>query len=155
MGYPLGASRRQAHHRWPTLVVATAVAGLCAGRVRPTPRQAAAAVSFTILHTNDFHGKLEPSGSNPGAARVAQKIADVRTAVGAANVLLFDAGDEMQGSLLSNLQQGAPVIDYSTPSATTPPPSATTSSTGARRSSTTASRRPSYRLTCADADDHR
>ena len=37
---------------------------------------------------------------------------NVRTAVGAANVLLFDAGDEMQGSLLSNLQQGVPVIDY-------------------------------------------
>ena len=23
-------------------------------------------VSFTILHTNDFHGQLEASGSNPG-----------------------------------------------------------------------------------------
>ncbi len=31
---------------------------------------------------------------------------DVRTAVGAANVLLVDAGDEMQGSLLSNLGDG-------------------------------------------------
>jgi 2',3'-cyclic-nucleotide 2'-phosphodiesterase / 3'-nucleotidase / 5'-nucleotidase len=63
-------------------------------------------VTFTILHTNDFHGQLEASGSNPGAARVATVINGVRTAVGAANVLLVDAGDEMQGSLLSNLGDG-------------------------------------------------
>ena len=82
------------------------IATVPAGAVSPTP------IPFTILHTNDFHGQLEPSGSNPGAARVAQQIVNVRTAVGAANTLLFDAGDEMQGSLLSNLQQGAPVIAY-------------------------------------------
>jgi 2',3'-cyclic-nucleotide 2'-phosphodiesterase/3'-nucleotidase/5'-nucleotidase len=67
-------------------------------------------VTFTILHTNDFHGQLEPSGSNPGMARTADVINGVRTTVGADNVLLVDAGDEMQGSLLSNLQKGAPVI---------------------------------------------
>ncbi len=79
------------------------------------PARVAAAdptVGFTILHTNDFHGNLEPAGSNPGAARVAQKITDVRTAVGEDNVLLFDAGDIMQGTLLSNLQKGLPTIDY-------------------------------------------
>ena len=43
-------------------------------------------------------------------ARVAKVVNDVRTAVGADNVLLVDAGDEMQGSLLSNLQKGAPTI---------------------------------------------
>jgi 2',3'-cyclic-nucleotide 2'-phosphodiesterase (5'-nucleotidase family) len=67
-------------------------------------------VTFTILHTNDFHGQLEASGSNPGMARVADVVNDVRAAVGAANVLLVDAGDEMQGSLLSNLQKGVPTI---------------------------------------------
>jgi 2',3'-cyclic-nucleotide 2'-phosphodiesterase (5'-nucleotidase family) len=65
-------------------------------------------VTFTILHTNDFHGQLEPSGSNPGMARVATVVNNVRAAVGAANVLLVDAGDEMQGSLLSNLGDGTP-----------------------------------------------
>ena len=70
----------------------------------------AAPVTFTILHTNDIHGQLEPSGSNPGMARVAKVVNDVRAAVGAENVLLVDAGDEMQGSLLSNLQKGKPVI---------------------------------------------
>jgi 2',3'-cyclic-nucleotide 2'-phosphodiesterase (5'-nucleotidase family) len=63
-------------------------------------------VTFTILHTNDVHGQLESSGSNPGMARVATIVNGVRTAKGAANVLLVDAGDEMQGSLLSNLGDG-------------------------------------------------
>jgi 2',3'-cyclic-nucleotide 2'-phosphodiesterase (5'-nucleotidase family) len=75
-----------------------------------------ATVNFTILHTNDFHGQLEASNtdptkaSNPGMARTANVINKIRTDKGAANVLLVDAGDEMQGSLLSNLQQGAPTI---------------------------------------------
>ena len=45
-------------------------------------------VTITILHTNDFHGQLEPAGSNPGMARVATKVNEVRAAKGAANVLL-------------------------------------------------------------------
>ena len=54
-------------------------------------------VTFTILHTNDFHGQLDNSlsASNPGSARVATIVNGVRTSVGAANVLLVDAGDEM------------------------------------------------------------
>ncbi len=67
-------------------------------------------VTVTILHHNDFHGQLEPSGSNPGLARLANTVNTVRTAVGEDNVLLLDAGDEMQGSLLSNIWQGEPVI---------------------------------------------
>ena len=71
-------------------------------------------VNFTILHTNDFHGQLELSGSNPGAARVATMIKSIRTTKAALgqDVLLFDAGDISQGSLLSNLQKGLPTIDY-------------------------------------------
>ncbi|MGB8646612.1 MAG: 5'-nucleotidase C-terminal domain-containing protein [Anaerolineae bacterium] len=71
---------------------------------------AATTVNFTILHTNDFHGQLQLSGSNPGLARVATKVNEIRTAKGAGNVLLVDGGDEMQGSLLSNLQKGVPTI---------------------------------------------
>ena len=67
-------------------------------------------VTFSILHTNDFHGQMEPVASNPGSARVAQVVNDIRTSAGASNVLLVDAGDQMQGSLLSNLQNGEPVI---------------------------------------------
>jgi 2',3'-cyclic-nucleotide 2'-phosphodiesterase/3'-nucleotidase len=91
------------------LIVVTLLASLGAAPAAAAP---ASPVTFTILHTNDFHGQLEPSGSNPGAARVANKVNEVRTAVGADNVLLLDGGDIMQGSLLSNLQEGLPTIDY-------------------------------------------
>ncbi len=73
-----------------------------------------APVTFTILHTNDFHGQLlatntDPNKiSTPGMARTARVVNAIRTAKGAANVLLVDAGDEMQGSLLSNLGDGTP-----------------------------------------------
>ncbi len=72
----------------------------------------AAPVSFTILHTNDFHGQLQAADpdpnkiSTPGMARTARVINAIRAAKGADNVLLVDAGDEMQGSLLSNLGDG-------------------------------------------------
>jgi 5'-nucleotidase / UDP-sugar diphosphatase len=89
--------------------VALATVALVIG-VGVVPATAASPVSFTILHTNDFHGNLLASGSNPGIARVAQVVDDVRSSVGAGNALLVDAGDEMQGSLLSNLQKGEPTI---------------------------------------------
>ncbi len=66
-------------------------------------------VPLTILHTNDFHGNLELAGSNPGMARAAAVIKQARNAV--PNSILLDAGDEMQGSLLSNLKKGEPTID--------------------------------------------
>ena len=93
------------------LALAMIVMLLVSGLALPTAAQEpAAAISFTILHNNDFHGQLEPSGSNPGMARVADVVNDIRAAIGADNVLLVDAGDQMQGSLLSNLQKGAPTI---------------------------------------------
>jgi uncharacterized repeat protein (TIGR01451 family) len=68
-------------------------------------------VTVTVLHTNDFHGNLQPAGSNPGSARVADVINDVRASVGVTNVALFDAGDIMQSTLLSNLFHGESTID--------------------------------------------
>jgi 2',3'-cyclic-nucleotide 2'-phosphodiesterase (5'-nucleotidase family) len=73
--------------------------------------QSSSVVTITILHTNDFHGQLEPSGSNPGMARVAYVIKQIRAEVGDANVVLLDAGDIMQGSLLSNLFHGKSTIN--------------------------------------------
>ena len=75
------------------------------------PAGSDAVVNFTILHTNDFHGNLQPSGSNPGMARVATKINEIAGEVGIDNLLLLDAGDLMQGTLLSNLFYGASTID--------------------------------------------
>jgi 2',3'-cyclic-nucleotide 2'-phosphodiesterase (5'-nucleotidase family) len=91
----------------PILVLAS-VALLASAVAAPASAAPPAAVTFTVLHTNDFHGQLESSGSNPGSARVATIVNDVRTAVGTANTVLVDAGDEMQGSLLSNLGDGTP-----------------------------------------------
>ena len=85
------------------LVAAALVASAVAAPASAAP---ASPTTFTILHTNDFHGQLEPAGSNPGSARVAQVVNDIRASVGAASTLLVDAGDEMQGSLLSNLGDG-------------------------------------------------
>lgn len=45
------------------------------------PARAATPITFTILPTYDFHGNLELSGSDLGAAHVGQIIADVRAAV--------------------------------------------------------------------------
>ena len=91
------------------LTVVALLASLAAAPVTAAP---AVPVTFTILHTNDFHGQLEPSNSNPnsasnpGMARTANVVNLIRGAKGAANVLLVDAGDEMQGSLLSNVGDG-------------------------------------------------
>jgi 2',3'-cyclic-nucleotide 2'-phosphodiesterase (5'-nucleotidase family) len=95
------------------IVVLVTVLSLFTTAVSAKPQQAPATdVTFTILHTNDFHGQLEAANtdpnkiSTPGMARTAKVINDIRTAKGPANVLLVDAGDEMQGSLLSNLGDG-------------------------------------------------
>jgi 2',3'-cyclic-nucleotide 2'-phosphodiesterase (5'-nucleotidase family) len=97
------------------MVVLVIVLSLFTTAVSAKPQQAPSApVTFTILHTNDFHGQLEPANadpnkiSTPGMARTAKVINDIRaanTAVGR-STLLVDAGDEMQGSLLSNLGDG-------------------------------------------------
>jgi 2',3'-cyclic-nucleotide 2'-phosphodiesterase / 3'-nucleotidase / 5'-nucleotidase len=107
--------RRPRMRRWAAPAVVALIGTAVPVVSSEMPVTAAGPVTFTVLHTNDFHGNLEPSGSNPGAARVAATVNTVRAGVGEENVLLFDAGDMMQGSLLSNLQQGAPVIaDYRT-----------------------------------------
>jgi 2',3'-cyclic-nucleotide 2'-phosphodiesterase (5'-nucleotidase family) len=77
----------------------------------PAGKASASTINFTVLHTNDFHGQLEKSGSNPGLPSVAYQVTQAQTAVGGAqNTILVDSGDEMQGSLLSNLYHGESVI---------------------------------------------
>ncbi len=83
------------------------VAGAAATRVENIAPSAV--VTVTIMHTNDFHGNLQLSGSNPGMARTAAQI--ISYTQGLSNVLLVDAGDIMQGTLLSNLFHGESTID--------------------------------------------
>ncbi len=98
-----------------TLAVILSLSIALVGLTPPAQAQQApnTTATITILHTNDFHGNLDPNLINnyPGMARIAYAINNVRAAVGAANVALLDAGDIMQGTLVSNLFQGESTID--------------------------------------------
>jgi 2',3'-cyclic-nucleotide 2'-phosphodiesterase (5'-nucleotidase family) len=108
----MSQSQRRLAHSLNLLLAVVFVFSLVAVPASAAPvAQGADEVTITILHNNDFHGNLEPAGSNPGIARLGQAIKDVRAEVGAENVVLLDAGDNMQGSLLSNLFNGKPTID--------------------------------------------
>lgn len=80
-------------------------------------------LQLTILHTNDFHSRIQPisrfDGPCPdddakagkcfgGAARIAFKVAQERQAVAAAGgqALLLDAGDQFQGTLFFTRYKG-------------------------------------------------
>ncbi|HEX9090816.1 MAG TPA: 5'-nucleotidase C-terminal domain-containing protein, partial [Anaerolineales bacterium] len=96
------------------LIAITIPSGMLSMAQEQAPAGTDSVVAFTILHTNDFHGNLErpplPT-STPGMGRLAYQINTVRNAVGDANTLLLDAGDIMQGTLLSNLFYGESTID--------------------------------------------
>lgn len=62
-----------------------------------------------ILSFNDFHGALEESGKNVGAAKLAGAIDEARKAN--PNSIVVCAGDAFQGSAMSNLTYGKPVTD--------------------------------------------
>lgn len=63
-------------------------------------------VTITILGTNDLHGHVEML---PLLAGYVARMREVREASGGA-VLLLDGGDMFQGTLESNLGEGAPVV---------------------------------------------
>ena len=70
-------------------------------------------VNITILHTNDFHGRLEADSSGRGgSAYIAGKINEIRAAVGEKNVVLMDAGDVyFAAPAISQLLMGESTID--------------------------------------------
>lgn len=108
----MSQSRRRMAHSLNLLLAVVFVFSLVTVPASAAPvAQGTDEVTITILHNNDFHGNLELAGSNPGIARLGKAIKDVRTEVGAENVILLDVGDNMQGSLLSNLFKGKPTID--------------------------------------------
>lgn len=85
----------------------------------PPPRAAGGKVVISILSTNDFHGQLDPLplvfGAQQqgrvlvgGAQALAATVARAR-AENPHGTVLVDAGDFMQGSLISNHFEGAPV----------------------------------------------
>jgi 2',3'-cyclic-nucleotide 2'-phosphodiesterase / 3'-nucleotidase / 5'-nucleotidase len=70
---------------------------------------------YTFLSTNDFHGQLETGklvSSKPvGGAAYNMTYINNYKALNPLGTSLFDAGDMMQGTPISNLLQGASVID--------------------------------------------
>jgi 5'-nucleotidase / UDP-sugar diphosphatase len=77
------------------------------------PQSPEQVIEFTILHTNDFHGRLETdSAGRGGAALIATAIKDIRADVGAENVALLDAGDvALAGPPISQLVGGQSTIE--------------------------------------------
>jgi 5'-nucleotidase / UDP-sugar diphosphatase len=77
---------------------------------------AAETVDLTILHINDFHGHLLPTpGKNGkpgtgGMAYIAKMVSEER-AKNPEGTLLLSAGDMFQGTPISNLFRGKPVIE--------------------------------------------
>ena len=90
-----------------------AVAGLSAIQVDAGGQRAAwSTVTLSIVGTNDLHGGILPDNGQGGLALFAGYVKNLRAArtrEGGA-VLLVDAGDMWQGTLESNLREGAPVV---------------------------------------------
>src|SRR5262245_54856250 len=69
-------------------------------------------ITITVVGTNDLHGGFAPREGRGGLALFAGYLANVRQARArdGGAVVLVDAGDMFQGTLESNLEEGAPVI---------------------------------------------
>jgi 5'-nucleotidase len=81
-----------------------------AGNERTTAT--AAVVTLSIVGTNDLHGGLLPVDGRGGLALLGGYVANLRAARArdGGAVLLLDAGDMFQGTLESNITEGASVI---------------------------------------------
>ncbi len=101
--------------RGKLLIVAVIVAMFIptAALAKPPAVQAAHDVEITLLHTNDFHGRLEADSSGRGgSANIAGVVNSIRAEVGAGNVALLDAGDVyFAAPAISQLLMGESTID--------------------------------------------
>lgn len=66
-------------------------------------------VHITVLTVNDFHGKIDEQGKNPGLAKLAGYLHAQRQQN--PNTIILSAGDMFQGSADSNLLYGRTVLD--------------------------------------------
>lgn len=91
-----------------------------AAKAAPAPAAPKGPLKLTILHTNDMHGHLQPETDKSivappakvgGGACLATLIQQARAA-NRGRTLLIDCGDIAQGTPLSNLFMGRPMIDF-------------------------------------------
>jgi 2',3'-cyclic-nucleotide 2'-phosphodiesterase (5'-nucleotidase family) len=97
---------------WVALLTGAALLPACAGSAVPSesgkggkaqqpPR---ASASITVIGTNDLHGHIEMLPMLGGYLKILR-------AKNPGSVLLVDGGDMFQGTLASNLKEGAPIIE--------------------------------------------
>jgi len=63
-----------------------------------------------LYSTNDFHGAIEGNSSNPGSAKLKSYV-DYYRALNPDGTFVLDAGDAFQGTPVSNLHRGKPVVE--------------------------------------------
>jgi len=68
----------------------------------------AAEKEIVVLSINDFHGALAPAGKNVGAVKLVDAI-KTEEAKNPEGTIIVSAGDNYQGSAMSNLMYGEPV----------------------------------------------
>lgn len=90
-------------------LLATVIVTACAGQRELSDR----VVTISVFGTNDVHGQLLPAGERAGLAAVSGYVDALRAARREDNgaVLVIDAGDMWQGTLESNLVEGAAVVE--------------------------------------------
>ncbi len=78
----------------------------------PAPSASSGSVTLSIVGTADLHGAILANEGRGGLALLAGYVANLRAARAADNggVILLDGGDLFQGTLESNLNEGAAVI---------------------------------------------
>src|SRR5262245_10540959 len=95
------------------VLVAAAAAVACAGRPQPSlSTPSGQPTILSIVGTNDLHGGVLQRGDRGGLAVLGGYVNNLRAARArdGGAVLLVDAGDMFQGTLESNLNEGASVI---------------------------------------------
>ena len=107
---PVLDKTRTLHHSMGAafLAVALVLAGCASQRSVPSDM-----LTISLLGTNDVHGQLLPDGDRGGLVAYSayvDALRDARNEDGGA-VLVIDAGDMWQGTLESNLVEGAAVVE--------------------------------------------
>jgi 5'-nucleotidase len=101
-------------HRYRIVPLALiALAAASSGGWKGQTPDGAPAATLSIVGTNDLHGAVAPRDGRGGLATFAGFVENLRQARArdGGAVLLVDAGDMFQGTLESNLNEGAVVVD--------------------------------------------
>ena len=90
-----------------------ALCGASSGAMQAPIATRSSSVMLSIVGTNDLHGAIVPRDGRGGLATFAGFVENLRAARArdGGAVLLIDAGDMFQGTLESNLNEGAAIVD--------------------------------------------